>query len=157
MSIDKSATNEQKVNITKNLMIPKHRFDMVNLALKDTRQELKEKAVLVDGLDKLVEVLKKQLLDAIVEKVLAQYDAKNLVATKALINYSKLSLQDDGDIVGLTEQLEKIRINNDYLFEQKENTGYMLLPMDSELLKKLTTKHINQKSNQSKTKRSNTK
>ena len=152
MNMDKSAMNEQKVSITKNLMIPKHRFDMVNLALKDTRQELKEKTVLVDNLDKLVSVLQKQLLDAIVERVLAQYGAKNLVATKALIDYSKLSLLDDGDIVGLTEQLGSIRINNDYLFEQKENTGYMLLPMDSELLKTLTTKH-----NQSKTKRSNTK
>ena len=43
--------------------------------------------------------------------------AKNQKAVKALLNTEGLKLLEDGSILGLKEQLEKIKSENDYLFE----------------------------------------
>ena len=50
------------------------------------------------------------------EGALSAAKAKNLKAVRALLNPEGLKLSDDG-IVGLKEQLEKIKAENDYLFE----------------------------------------
>jgi dsDNA-specific endonuclease/ATPase MutS2 len=46
--------------------------------------------------------------------------AKNLKAVKALLKIDDLKLSDDGSIVGLAEQLEKVKTENDYLFDSDE-------------------------------------
>lgn len=46
--------------------------------------------------------------------------AKNLKVVKALLNTNDLKLGEDGSIVGLNDQLEKVRSENDYLFESDE-------------------------------------
>lgn len=49
--------------------------------------------------------------------VLTSEKAKNLKAVKALLSSDALKLNEDGSILGLKEQLEKIKSENDYLFE----------------------------------------
>jgi hypothetical protein len=51
---------------------------------------------------------------------LTQAKAKNVKAVKALLKSEDLKLTEDGQIMGLTEQLEKIKTENDYLFESTE-------------------------------------
>ena len=46
--------------------------------------------------------------------------AKNAKAVKALLKADDLKLAEDGTIVGLQEQLEKIKSESDYLFESDE-------------------------------------
>jgi Asp-tRNA(Asn)/Glu-tRNA(Gln) amidotransferase C subunit len=47
--------------------------------------------------------------------------AKNVKAVRALLNEADLKLTDDG-LVGLKEQLEKVKPENDYLFESDDPT-----------------------------------
>jgi len=42
------------------------------------------------------------------------------VAVRALLKETDLKLAEDGSIVGLTEQLEKVKTENDYLFESED-------------------------------------
>lgn len=48
--------------------------------------------------------------------------AKNAKAVKALLAMDALKLNDDGSILGLKEQLEKIQSENDFLFESDQPT-----------------------------------
>ncbi len=48
--------------------------------------------------------------------------AKNAKAVKALLQSDALKLNEDGSILGLKEQLEKIKSENDYLFESDIST-----------------------------------
>ena len=45
--------------------------------------------------------------------------AKNAKAVKALLDASVLKINDDGSILGLKEQLEKVKGENDYLFDSE--------------------------------------
>lgn len=48
--------------------------------------------------------------------------AKNAKAVRALLNLDGMKLNDDGTILGLNEQLEKIKTDNDFLFESDQQT-----------------------------------
>jgi len=48
--------------------------------------------------------------------------AKNAKAVKALLDSQALKLNEDGSILGLKEQLEKVKSENDFLFESDEPT-----------------------------------
>lgn len=58
--------------------------------------------------------------DHALEAALASAKAKNPKAVRALLKEADLKLAEDGSIVGLTEQLEHVRSENDYLFESDE-------------------------------------
>lgn len=88
----------------------------------------------VDGLKASVEDYKKKLeaaqkesaaklekmqFDHILEGKLAEKKPRNATAVKALLNMDGLKLSN-GEIIGLTEQLDKIVKENDYLFESTE-------------------------------------
>lgn len=66
---------------------------------------------------------KKQLeqlqFDHALETALSGSKAKNIKAVRALLDASSLKLKD-GEISGLKEQLEKVKTENDYLFEADE-------------------------------------
>ncbi|HOJ01300.1 MAG TPA: phage scaffolding protein [Anaerolineaceae bacterium] len=64
--------------------------------------------------DKTIAGLK---FDHALDGALTTAKAKNAKAVKALLKTDDLKLADDGSIVGLNEQLEKIKSENDYLFE----------------------------------------
>jgi len=55
--------------------------------------------------------------DHALEGALAGAKAKSLKAVSALLDRSALSLGEDGSIVGLSDQLAKIKTENDFLFE----------------------------------------
>lgn len=57
--------------------------------------------------------------DHSLEGALTSAKAKNAKAVKALLQADALKLQEDGSILGLKEQLEKIKAENDYLFESE--------------------------------------
>lgn len=72
----------------------------------------------------------KQAADAKVQQIEFDYalgaaltaaKARNATAVKALLNMDGLKLSD-GRIVGLSEQLETLRKENDYLFESEQQT-----------------------------------
>ncbi|MGN0553467.1 MAG: phage scaffolding protein [Oscillospiraceae bacterium] len=52
-----------------------------------------------------------------IDGALSSAKAKNIKAVKALLETDKLKLNKDGSLTGLSEQLEKIKSENDYLFE----------------------------------------
>jgi len=58
--------------------------------------------------------------DHALEGALTGAKAKNPKAVKALLKIDDLKLSEDGSIVGLTEQLEKVKTENDYLFDTDE-------------------------------------
>lgn len=58
--------------------------------------------------------------DHALDAALTGAKAKNSTAVKALLKSDDLKLSEDGSIVGLGEQLEKIKSENDYLFESDE-------------------------------------
>ncbi len=59
------------------------------------------------------------------EKQLASSKARNVQLVNSLLDYNALSLGDDGEIVGLAEQLEKIKKEADYMFyEETEKQPY---------------------------------
>jgi hypothetical protein len=61
--------------------------------------------------------------DHTLDAALGEAKAKNPKAVKALLSLDNLKLNDeDGSIVGLSEQLEKIKSENDYLFSEETPT-----------------------------------
>lgn len=124
-----AAQNVKTVAAQECLMIPKHRFDCVNLCLKETKQALREKAHEVGQANIRATELEKALLTAKVETVLAIHRAKNLTAVKALIDFSDLRLDHDGTVPGLEGQVLRIKESQNYLFENQESPAYVLVPV----------------------------
>ena len=58
--------------------------------------------------------------------------AKDLTAVKALIDFSKLELKDDGTVSGLSEQIRHIKQSRAFLFEESDGINYILVPVKSE-------------------------
>ncbi len=58
--------------------------------------------------------------DHALESALAGAKAKNPTAVRALLKVTDLKLGEDGTIIGLKEQLEKVQKENDYLFDTGE-------------------------------------
>ena len=54
------------------------------------------------------------------ENALSGAKAKNIKAVRALLETDKLKLNKDGSLTGLTEQLDKLKSENDYLFEAEK-------------------------------------
>ena len=107
--------------------IPKHRFDCVNLCLKETKELLRERTVEIEQLKNKITQLDKELLDAKVETVLAIKGAKNVIAVKALINFE--ALYENGGLSALEEQIAALKKSQSYLFEQREDAVYILVPV----------------------------
>jgi len=67
--------------------------------------------------------IQKLKFDHALEGALTEAKAKNPKAVKALLNFDELKLsQEDGSIIGLDKQLEKVKSENDYLFESEQLT-----------------------------------
>lgn len=111
------------------LMIPKHRFDCVNLCLKETRLALKDKSQELEYSRARIQTLESELLEAKVETALASARAKDVTAAKALIDFSDLKPEYDGTIPNLERQILRLKESRDYLFEKSENVNYVLLPV----------------------------
>ncbi len=74
------------------------------------------------------EELEKIKFEYALDKALGQAKARNSKAVKALVDVDKLKLVDD-KILGLNEQLEEIKKENDFLFEsEKKETPTIVKP-----------------------------
>ncbi len=104
-------------------------------ATKDQLEELKKSATLTEEQKNQLTTLEAQLneqkeaheaevrklrLTHEIEKALGQAKAKNITATRALLDEKKIVLGDDGKLAGLREQLEEIQKSNEFLFEVEE-------------------------------------
>lgn len=128
---NQSTTKQDAENI---LMIPKHRFDCVNLCLKETKQELVDKTIEIERYKTRIAALEKTVIESKVEKELLLHKAKNLIALKALIDFSKLTLTQEWLLIGLEEQISFIEKKYDYLFEKSKDIAYIILPIKAEVL-----------------------
>jgi hypothetical protein len=125
--------------------VPKTRFDEVNNAKKDLEKTVQERDTQLEGLKKSSgdnEALKKQIEDLQKENKDSKekYDAdlkdvkvsnaiKLAIADKAqdaelvagLFDKSKVILNEDGNVVGLEEQIKDLQTNKAFLFKPVEN------------------------------------
>lgn len=124
--------------------IEKNKADLsaTQTELTSTKGQLQEASMAIEGFKKLdVEGVKKSAdewkakaeeAQANAEKQIGQlrFDfalnqsllgakAKNPKAVKALLTMDDLKLTEDGSIAGLNDQLEKVKTENDYLFESE--------------------------------------
>ncbi|MCL2061036.1 MAG: phage scaffolding protein [Firmicutes bacterium] len=135
---------ESKLSPQESLMIPKHRFDCVNLCLKDTKEALIQTSAQADAQKIRIDELEKSLVESKVETILAQHRAKNLTAVKALIDFSILYLDHDGNVPKAEEQVLALKKSQHYMFEESFDTAYVLVPVKSgEPLHKSIINHIN--------------
>lgn len=70
--------------------------------------------------EELQQKLSKTKIDSAVELALTKNKARNGKAVRPFIDFEKLELTDDG-LKGLDEQLESIKTENSYLFEESED------------------------------------
>lgn len=103
-----------------------------------TLEELKKNAGLSDEYKKQIEELKssnskaqeeykaqlkKLRIDSAIDSALTSAKARNIKATKALLDSSKILVSDTGEVSGIKEQLDSIVKDNPFLFEsQTEDT-----------------------------------
>jgi len=111
------------------LTIPKHRFDRINLCLKETKRALADKTAETEKYRAQTAGLAKALLYSKAETALALHRAKNLADAKSLIDFSILSPGQDGAVPGLEEQVLRIKESRDDLFESQESAVYILAPV----------------------------
>ncbi len=118
---------------------PKAKFDEINDVNKTLKEQLEAankqiegfKGLDIEGVKKAAEEWKTKAekaeaeaktrietlqFDHALESALLGARAKNAKAVKALIDADALKLKD-GEIIGLSEQLEKLKADNDFLFE----------------------------------------
>lgn len=119
--------------------IPKSRFDEVNEAKKKLEKDIKTrdeqlealKKIDAEGLQAEIEKLQKEnkatkekyeaelkqiRLNNAVEKKLIASGAKNIKATKALLDLESVELDEDGNVKGLDEQVKKLQESDDSKF-----------------------------------------
>lgn len=58
-----------------------------------------------------------------IETALSKAGARNMKAVKALLDDSKIIMGDDGNVIGIEEQLAEIRKDNDFLFATSQSKG----------------------------------
>lgn len=90
----------------------------------DFKKQLEEvEAAYQKKLDDLKDTLEKERFSSKVEEVLMASNAKNTKALRALIDMDSVKLED-GSLVGIAEQIEAIKKDNDYLFDDgAKSTG----------------------------------
>lgn len=124
--------------------IPKEKFDALNNEKNDYKSQ-------VDNLNKELGKLQKQLednkeatatIEALKQQIKEKEDAlvetrkqfaiesaikdnkgKNAKAIKALLDMSKVEMDEEGNIKGLTEQLKKLQESDPYLFDEVDPAG----------------------------------
>lgn len=142
--------------------IPKSKFESIRQENKDIKEQLEERDGQLEDLkeqvkgneeleetiqelqnknDQLKEDYEQKVqqtkLEMAIENRLIKEKARNPKAVKALLNKEVINLDDDGNLVGLDEQLEKLKENEDYLFgktglegdEHKDGDG----PVDDDI------------------------
>ncbi len=58
-----------------------------------------------------------------IDSALTAAGARNAKAVRALLDEGRITLQEDGTCIGIKEQIESIRKDNDFLFSPSNNAG----------------------------------
>lgn len=85
--------------------------------LKDLQKQFDESKA---NADKQLQATKK---DYEISAALSQAGAKNEKAVKALLDTEKVNFDDNGKLIGLSEQLEVVKKDNDFLFAETKESG----------------------------------
>ena len=132
------------------LFVSKADFNTKNEELKTAKEQLGEANETINGFKAMdIESIKKAAddwkqkaekaesdaaakisqiqFDSLLESTLSTAKAKNAKAVKALLDMDGLKL-NDGKIIGLDDQLAKIKAENDYLFEGDKKTPQFSAP-----------------------------
>ena len=137
----KEKLGDKKVFVDDGNYIPKQRFDEVNNEKKELQQQLKERDSQLEELKKQAQdsqelqnkiselqqtndevknqyeqKMKEQKFNFALEQELMKAQAKNVKAAKALVDTEKISIDDNGNLIGFEEQLKQVKEENDYLF-----------------------------------------
>ena len=129
--------------------VSKTDFDTKNTACKEFEKQIAERDKQLEELKKVdsaglqAEITKlqsenktakdtyeKQLNDMkfghALDSALTGAKAKNSKAVKALLESDKLKLNEDGSIIGLDEQIKKLKADADYLFESEDGVPQII-------------------------------
>ena len=110
-------------------LIPKHRFDCINISLKEHKQlvsELREKA---DAYDRTERELQKIRTELDVYNIVMRSRPKNCIAVRANIKVGTLTGKKLERAVN--KQLDALRASDPYLFIDDTETVYRLVPVKS--------------------------
>lgn len=130
-------------NLANGSYVGKEKFDAQKIELDNAKNQLSEanktiqsfKDMDIDSIKKEAETYKTKLeetqqkakeemdkfvFDSILQNALTGAKAKNVKAVKALLDMDGLKL-NNGEVIGLSEQIEKIKAENDYMFESETN------------------------------------
>ena len=132
---------ERYVIVEEENYIPKSKFETIRQEKKEVESQLNERDSQLETLKKQVkgneeleqtieglqeqnkqlkeeyeEKVQQTKLDMAIENKLIKEKARNPKAVKALLNREAINLDENGEIIGLSEQLEKIKKEEDYLF-----------------------------------------
>lgn len=149
LGLDKELT-EKVMELSKEDLtgfIPKSRFDEVNEEKKAAEEQIKERDRSLAELSEKVEkdsdlskeieklkteneekskeyekALKEASLNYAIDKALFTAKAKDTKVARAAFDFSKVSLNDDGSLIGFEEQLKTVKDTHSYLFESDEDS-----------------------------------
>lgn len=74
--------------------------------------------------DNLTQELAKVKLNGAIDNVLTSSKVRNTKAFKALLNMDQIKLDEDGQVMGLDDQLNAIRKTDPYLFDEGQTSTY---------------------------------
>lgn len=143
LGLEQSVIDQIMAENGKDIAAHKQRYDVEKARADELQKQLTEANKQIDGFKGMdIEGVKKSAddwkakfeaaekkakedLDALrfdhaLDNALSGSKARSAKAVKAFLDMSTLKLTDSGEISGLKEQLEKIRSENDYLFEQEK-------------------------------------
>ncbi len=99
--------------------VPKNRFEEADGEIKALKAQIeKQTAAHKNELGRLK-------LDSAVSSALAMAGAKNLTAAKSLINFSNISMAQDGSYSGINEQISSVKASDPYLFNDSGFQGFV--------------------------------
>ena len=135
------ALGDKELIVNDGNYIPKSRFDEVNNDRNSLKEQIKERDKQLEDLKKQAkdseelqnqikdlqtqndetqkqyeQRIKEQKFDHALEQALMKEQAKNVRAAKALLDKEKISLDDNGNVIGLDEQLKAVKESDPYLF-----------------------------------------
>lgn len=125
----KGNENIKLANLASGDYVSKYKLDDAEKLLAAERAKLADfdpewKVKLADAEKAADEKLSAFKLEQAVESALKNAQARDTVAVKAHLSMDNVKLNDKGELEGLTEQLDKLKTDNAYLFEPSVKVNF---------------------------------
>lgn len=121
-----TAKNELKTQVEE---LNKHITELGKLAPENETLKAKVKEI-TEAQEKIASDYKQKIQDVRSEAVIAASKAKNSKAVRAVIDWGKVTWDDDGNPKGLSEQIEEFKKgDNAFLFEQENKPAAPAAPV----------------------------